>query len=161
MQTKSVSGIISMVAALLIIVCGAPVSDVFAKDDSDGGGCSNRTLKGNYGFAIEGLILAGGGVTVPLRGVALTNFDGKGNLTQVDHVVAGGTPPPTEWTPGSGPYTVNPDCTGTAQINIPGSPFSPVHLHFVVVRQGKEIHTVVDPNPGQANASTSVGIRVE
>jgi hypothetical protein len=31
-----------------------------------------------------------------------------------------------------------------------------VNLHFVVVRQGKEIHTVVN-----ANAVTSVGIKIE
>ena len=42
-------------------------------------------------------------------------------------------------------------------INIPGSPFSPVKLHFVVVRQGKEIRTVVD----SGSASTSIGIKVE
>jgi hypothetical protein len=85
------------------------------------------------------------------------HFDGKGNYSQVDHVVAGGTPPPQEWTSGSGPYTVNPNCTGTLVINIPGSPFSPVKLHFVVVRQGKEIRTVVD----SGSASTSIGIKVE
>ena len=52
---------------------------------------------------------------------------------------------------------VNPDCTGTLVINIPGSPFSPVKLHFVIVRQGKEIRTVVD----SGSASTSIGIKVE
>ena len=87
----------------------------------------------------------------------MSHFDGKGNMTQVDHVVAGGNPPPQEWTFGSGPYKVNPNCTGTLTINIPGSPFSPVKLHFVVVRQGKEIRTVVD----SGGASTSIGIKVE
>jgi len=89
-------------------------------------------------------------------GVALTHFDGKGNLTQVDHVVVNGMPPPAEWTFGSGTYSVNPDCTGTAQINIPGNPLAPVKLHFVVVKQGKEIRTVVE-----ANAVTSIGIRIQ
>jgi hypothetical protein len=86
----------------------------------------------------------------------MTHFDGKGNLTQVDHVVVNGMPPPVEWMSGTGPYSVNSNCTGTATINIPGNPLSPVILHFVVVRQGKEIHTVVE-----ANAVSSVGIRVE
>jgi hypothetical protein len=75
----------------------------------------------------------------------------------VDHVVAGGIPPPLEWTFGSGPYTFNPNCTGTLVINIPGSLFSPVNLHFVVVRQGNEIRTVVD----SGSACTSIGIKVE
>ena len=109
-------------------------------------------------FSIEGV----GGLppAFPLnaiRGVAMGHFDGKGNYTQVDHIVAGGAPPPVEWTFGSGPYTVHPNCTGTLVINIPGSPFSPVRLHFVVVRQCKEIRTVVD----SGSASTSIGIKVE
>ena len=95
-------------------------------------------------------------MALPIRGVALTHFDGAGTLTQVDHVVTNGMPPPVEWTSGSGPYTVNPNCTGTATINVPGNPLSPVKLHFVVVKQGKEIRTVVD-----ANAVSSIGIKVE
>jgi hypothetical protein len=83
----------------------------------------------------------------------MTHFDGEGILRQVDHVVVNGVPPAIEWSTGSGPYTVNPDCTGTAQINFTdGRP--PVNLHLVVVRQGAEIHTVVD-----VNAATSIGIK--
>ena len=160
---------ISMLATPLMIVCGLLGSGASARAGSEEGACSNRTLNGDYGFAIEGVILAIPGITlppggIPLRGVAMTHFDGaansggpgKGTLNQVDHVVVGGMPPPVEWTPGHGTYAVNPNCTGTAQIIIPGNPLSPVNLHFVVVRQGKEIHTVVN-----ANAVTSVGIKIE
>ena len=157
---------ISTIATPLMLVCGLLGSGAPARAE---GACSNRTLMGDYGFAIEGVLLAIPGVSlppggVPLRGVALTTFDGEGNsggsgkgtLKQVDHVVVGGTPPPVEWTQGTGTYHVNTDCTGTVQIVIPGNPLSPVNLHIVVVRQGKEIHTVVE-----ANAVTSVGIKVE
>ncbi len=65
-------------------------------------------------------------------------------------------PPPADWTPGSGTYTVNPDCTGTAVINSASSPIGPLNLHLVLVKEGKEIHFVVD-----TNAVTSIGIRVE
>jgi hypothetical protein len=85
-----------------------------------------------------------------------SHYDGKGNLTQVDHVVFNGAPPMEEWTPGSGTYSVNPDCTGSAVINIPGNPLSPVNLHFMVVGQGQEIHQVVD-----ANAVTAIGRKVD
>jgi hypothetical protein len=74
----------------------------------------------------------------------------------VDHIVTEGMPPLQEWTPGSGTYTVNPDCTGVAVINVPGNPNSPINLHFVVVKQGKEIHQVVD-----TNAVSTVGKRVK
>jgi len=149
MEQKSICKT-SMVAALLMIVGGLLASATPATADSEDEACSNRTLRGDYGSAIEGEILGFG----PVRGVVMTHFDGKGNFTQVDHVVVNGTPPALAWTPGSGTYSVNPDCTGAAQIIIPGSPFSPVNLHFVVVKQGKEIHQVVD-----ANAVSSVGFR--
>jgi len=157
MQSKSVSRI-SRVATPMMIVCGLLAVGSSAWADTVDAQCTNRTLLGDYGFTIEGV----GGLPPAfslnaLRGVAMGHFDGKGNYSQVDHVVAGGFPPPVEWTFGSGPYTVNPDCTGTLVINIPGSPFSPVKLHFVVVRQGKEIRTVVD----SGSASTSTGIKVE
>ncbi len=131
-------------------------------DNGDEATCSNRTLRGDYGFSVEGVILAIPGITLPpgatlpLRGVALTHFDGKGNLTQVDHVVVNGMPPPEAWIAGAGTYSVNPNCTGTAVINVPGNPLSPLRLHLVVVKGGREVHTVVE-----ANAVTSVGIKVE
>jgi hypothetical protein len=62
--------------------------------------CSNRTLVGDYGFTIEGTILD---ANLPIRGLALQHYDGRGQITQVDHVVDGGYPPPQEWTPVPGP----------------------------------------------------------
>jgi hypothetical protein len=113
--------------------------------------CSNRTLFGDYGVTVEATLL---GPNLPLRALVMQHFDGKGNLTQVDHVVVGGVPPSQEWTPGSGTYTVNPDCTGAAVINTPSVP-TPLRIHFVVVNSGKQINQVVD-----ADASIAIGIRV-
>ena len=164
MQKNSISRI-SMVSTPLIIACAVLASGASAMAQSDEGPCSNRTLSGDYGFAVEGVILnPPAGIPIPpgspLRGVAMTHFDGKGNLNQVDHIVVAGLTPEQlgapHWNSGSGTYQVNPDCTGTAVINIPGNPLSPVNLYFVVVKQGKEIHTVVN-----ANAVTSVGIKIE
>jgi hypothetical protein len=158
MQTKSISRIV-MAAAPIIFAYGLLASSAAtAQSESPASSapaqhCSNRTLHGDYGFALEGEIL---GPNLPFRGVVMQHYDGKGNLTQVDHVVVNGVPPAEEWTPGSGTYTVNPNCTGSAVINVPGNPLSPVNLHFVVVRQGREIHQVVD-----ANAVSAVGIKVE
>lgn len=124
--------------------------------------CSNRTLFGDYGFTLEGLLLEVPGVTLPpgatiqLRGVVLQHYDGRGNLRQVDHVVVNGIPPTEDWTPGSGIYSVNPDCTGTAVINVPDNPLAPINVHFVVVKQGREIHQVVD-----INAVTAIGHKVD
>jgi hypothetical protein len=147
-----------MGATPMMIVCGLLVSGASAMAQSDvtpsmARRCSNRTLFGNYGFALEGEILGPG---LQFRGVVLQHYDGRGHLRQVDHVVTNGMPPTEEWTPGTGTYTVNPNCTGKAVINVPGNPLSPINLHFVVVRGGKEIHQVVD-----SNAATAVGVKVE
>jgi hypothetical protein len=143
----------------MMIVCGLLVAGSSTRAEAQEIKCTNRTLLGDYGFTIEGV----GGLPPAfslnaIRGVEMGHFDGKGNYTEVNHLVVGGFPPPQEWTFGSGPYTVNPDCTGTLVVNVPGSPFSPVKLHFVVVQQGKKIFAVVDSG---GSATTSTGIKVE
>ena len=156
MQIKSISNLL-MIAALTIVVCGL-ASPALA--DSGPQPCSNRTLKGSYGFTIEGILGIPGaqlppGLGLTLRGVAMTHYDGRGNFTQMDHIVVAFAPASEDWTPGSGTYTVNPDCTGTAVLNSPENP-EPLTLHFVIVRDGKEIRQVVD-----ANAVAAIGEKVE
>jgi hypothetical protein len=142
-------------AVVTVLLAGSPA---WAEDEAK---CTNKTLQGDYGFHILGVLLAVPGVALPpggfqVKGVAMTHFDGKGNLSQVDHVVVNGNPPPIAWTPGSGTYKVNPDCTGSWIINVSGSPSSPVLVSFVVTRSGKEIRTVVE-----SNAVTSIGVKTD
>jgi len=113
--------------------------------------CSNRTLIGDYGFVIEGTIL---GPNLSVRGLAMQHYDGKGNITQVDHSVDEGNAS-TGWAAGTGTYSVNPDCTGEAVIISANNPF-PLNLHFVIVNHGKEIKQVVD-----ANAVIATGTKVD
>jgi hypothetical protein len=122
-------------------------------DDDSTKPCSNRTVRGTYGLTLTGEILGPG---IQLRGVVLQHYDGRGKVTQVDHVLDNGNQPREEWTPGSGTYTVNADCTGSAVITIPGNPLSPVSFHFVVVDGGKEVRQVVD-----ANAVIATGNRID
>jgi len=136
-------------AAPFVMVCAALVSTPAGADPARR--CSNRTLYGDYGFVIEGVILP----NIALRGLALQHSDGHGNWIQVDRIVTDGVPPAEEWTPGSGTYHVNPDCTGSAVINSTANPF-PIQLHFVIVNQGREVRQVVD-----ANAVTAVGKKVD
>ena len=152
---------ISIFVTPVMIVCGFLVAVPSARAQHEDGACSNRTLRGSYGFAIEGLILAIPGAPplpapLQLRAVGLTTFDGKGGLTQVDHYVVNGTPPPEPWQASSGTYSVNANCTGTLTLNVPGNPLSPFNLFFVVVKQGKEIRTVVN-----ANLVSSVGVKID
>jgi hypothetical protein len=73
----------------------------------------------------------------------------------VEHTVINGIPVSAEWTEASGTYSVNPDCTGKAVVNTPNSPV-PLNLAFVVVRQGTEIHAVLD-----SNAISTIFVKVE
>src|SRR6266849_9588874 len=154
MQRKSVLRILMVTIAMIVCFVLAGASAMAQSDTAHSGDrrCSNRTLFGDYGSQIEGTIL---GPNLPFRGLAMARFDGKGNITQVDHIVLNGIPPKIEWTPGTGTYTVNPDCTGSAVINSPSAQ-GPVNLHFVVVNNGKQINQVVD-----ANAATAGAHRVE
>jgi hypothetical protein len=130
-------------------------------------GCSNATLFGTYAFQITGQILAPAGVAGPVAGVALTVFDGYGNLTQVDNVVHNGIVPMEDWRPAVGTYTVNANCTGTftftPQPSNPADAGPALTLHFVVTQSGSEIRTTVTGSPSSPPFTaviTSIGVRL-
>lgn len=114
--------------------------------------CSNHTLRGDYAFTIDGTIL-NGPAPVLLRGVAMTHFDGDGNLTQVDFATRNGIPMGPDWRPAGGTYQVNEDCTGSAEIVPVVGPSIPLRL--VVFDGGRQVATVVI-----GNATGSLGRRV-
>ena len=161
MQRKCVLKTTKM-AMLVLIACAftAMSTSVWAANDNRGDRdrdkhCSNRTLHGNYGLTIEGL-LAIPGPGIQVRGVVLQGYDGDGHLTQVDHVVIDGAPPSEAWRPGTGTYSVNADCTGTATITIASSQAPPLVVYFVVTKEGREIRQVVE-----GNAIVATGEKVE
>ena len=142
----------------MVVAAFAAVS-AFAQSDSPA--CNNELIKGTYGFTVQGTKLAGLGPTGAQVGVAMTEFNGHGGLTQIDtitidgKVVADFTHPPA-----SGTYTVNPNCTGTFTIDFKdGRP--PVTTAFVVVWGGLEIDTVATSAGGAQGilATGSVGKR--
>jgi hypothetical protein len=123
--------------------------------------CGNFTLRGDYAFTVSGQVFMpvkspdGTTTTVVIQreGVAMTHFDGDGNLSQVDFVLAVPAPAPAPPTPPTDPltgfhiketgkYTVFPDCTGTFTIDTPST--SPVIIvKFVLSNGGRSIHTIV------------------
>ena len=134
----------------------ADVTDADATDadasSSSHAECSDRTLRGDYAFAIDGTILAAPGPLL-VRGVSMTHFDGHGNLSQVDFVTLNGVAGSPDWRPATGTYEINSDCTGKAQILPGGAP--PLNLRLVVGDRGRQIWTVVI-----GNATGSVGTKV-
>jgi hypothetical protein len=141
---------ISVIIACALAVANTSVSAAATYDRDREKPCSNHTLDGDYGFTIEGL-LAVPGPGIQVRGVVVQHFDGKGNVTQVDHVVIDGMAPPDEWRPGTGTYTVNSDCTGKATLFPGGTPEDthsgpPLVVYFVIVKNGQMIREVVNGN---------------
>ena len=116
--------------------------------------CSNSTIKGTYAFTLHGQIFLPDGSTLLIDGIAKQTFDGNGNMTQVDAVATNGNLAPG-WRPGTGTYSVNPDCTATETISVPG--MADLHLQMIVAQGGNTIHQVVI-DPGIA--TTAEGERV-
>jgi hypothetical protein len=119
--------------------------------------CNNDLIRGDFGFTIEGQKLGGPGPVGPQVGVAMTTFDGNGNLTQVDTVTIGGVlVADFSHQHATGTYTVNSDCTGTFTIHFhDGRPN--VTVNFVVTQDGNEIDTVVIPPPPAAAGILATG----
>ena len=146
------NGMLTATVALLALI-GVAQAQI-----TDNDRCSNATLQGDYGFTVHGeflgLVTATGpqyfSSPVPIDVVAMTNFDGKGNLTQVDFTMVNGLNPPalpsnvdpqTGFTINeSGSYSVFPDCTGDVELNLPGVFIS---AKFVLANQGREVHTLI------------------
>jgi hypothetical protein len=154
-MTKRILKVI-LIAGPLVILSGM-LTPVWGQTKS--GLCTDRLLRGDYAFIVEGLVFPAPGIEVSVRGVHMTNFDGEGGISQVDHLVIGGQPPTLDWTPSTGTYHLNSDCTGTMRINIP-STGDFVNLRIVVSGGGRQVYAVVTaPFNGPARTVTSTGIR--
>lgn len=152
----------NLVINLVVIVCltlGAAVAGNAQSESVPA--CNNRLIAGSYGFVIQGNKLGGPGPIGPQVGVAMTEFDGRGKLIQIDTVTVDGEVVADFTHPvATGTYRVNSDCTGTFTINFTdGRP--PVEANFVVVESGWEIDTVVVSAGGNQGiiATSSVGKR--
>ena len=129
-------------AILLLALSGAATAQGFASNV----GCTDRAIKGNWGFRVSGEAWLNGLDAPPIirDGVAMTHFDGQGNLTQEDFVMANGSP---QGEPGvfhggeTGSYQINSDCTGSATIKFPNGMV--VKLLLVVSNFGQTMHTIV------------------
>jgi len=144
-----------MLRILVSIMIAAIVP--LAAADGEGHGCSNATLKGDYGFIITGSAPSGP-PPAPLQqiiGVSIARYDGAGNTTGSDNVhgsITGFTAPDRQ---GTGTYLIKADCTGVGTLSNPGQP--PLELRFVVVDNGKEVRIAVT-SPGVM--VTSIGKKI-
>jgi len=136
---------------------------------TDDFGCSNATLRGEYAFGVTAYTPAGlpDGPAAVVAGIKV--FDGHGGLTQRDYNGdALRTRGQTDFAPKgqeTGTYNVNPDCTGSMEINlnVPNTPapHGLLEIRFVISDGGRHIHDVVaeftppgftTPQPTQTSA---------
>jgi hypothetical protein len=113
-------------------------------------GCSNRTLRGDYGVLVSGVRALGPNVTESFIGTAIRTYDGHGNFEQVDSSHGTVTGAATNLL-ATGTYSVNANCSGTSTLIIPGAP--PIDTAFVIVDQGNEVDDIVmAPQPNLVTA---------
>lgn len=140
--------LIKTVCIAALLLAGTAIGSAQTRD---GRVCSDATLKGDYSFQIAGQILSPAIAAGLVSGVAMTTFDGHGNLTQVDHVLHNGIAPKEEWRPAMGSYEVNLDCTGTMTIEPKptnsADSATPLFLRIVIGDGGNTILTVVTDTP--------------
>jgi hypothetical protein len=140
------------VAALALVQAfggpgGAPDATLSAQvltqdrgEDAVRHGCSNRTLRGGYGFSSSGTVEGFGSVTQ----VGLVTFDGRGRLTLVDTASINGVI--FERT-ATGEYQVEANCRGSALVHITAPAILEAHIRFVVVDEAEGIH-FMQSDPG-------------
>ena len=130
-----VAGVLGLLATALSVPW-----TVAAQDDGRKRGCSEHTLRGDYGLSGTGFRGLGPGTSEAFTTISLVTYDGQGGFSAngVSHGQATGV---REGLPVTGTYYVNADCTGGQTTIIPGVP--PLEDRFVIVDNGREVRTVV------------------
>jgi hypothetical protein len=139
---------VSRISKVVMVACGLLVAGSSVRAEAEGpNACTNGTLRGAYGYTTEGVLIAIPGLPpeVQFRSLGVARFDGKGHVTWVEHTVVNGTLVLPDWAEATGTYTLDSNCTGTAVVFTPNH-FGPLNLTFVVVKQGREVRTVLDTN---------------
>ncbi len=138
----------------VLAIIGATTFIAVAQDNNSttektiaAGRCGENTLRGGYGTHLSGTFFVSPTMPVPLASVGRLVFDGAGNFSGSDTNSFGGT---VSTYPVSGTYTVERDCTGTLNVNLPGFTIT---NNIVIVDEGKEIF-VIQTNPGTVVTGT-------
>src|SRR5450755_264996 len=170
-----------IIAAALAVSTGLFASNAAAEAPF----CSSAMLKGHYATLIQGAYGQGttpgtqtSGPSTPFLGIQMLEFDGKGNISGLEQLVAGGyvitedaNNAPT-FVPVTGNYKLNHDCTGTAYISSShnGVTQNFVYVGLVLANGGRTFYMLVvspydgavtENGPGVVRTITSIGTRVE
>ena len=120
-----------------------------SREESDvrsSGACSNRTLRGRYGFSGTGTVEGFGTVV----NVGVVTFDGDGKLRLADTASIKGEI--FERT-AEGTYRVGANCRATATVHITVPAPLEAHIRLVIVDDGEAFH-FMQSDPGAAFSGT-------
>jgi hypothetical protein len=136
---------LSLAIAIAATAAAAPAHADFpsSMNGTSSNGCSNKTVSGSYGAQLAG---TSGDQSFAEVGIFIT--DGKGNVTGQDIINLGGKTIPRDLT---GTYHVDPDCTATVELNLPGG--STAHFFGVIVLGGNEVD-LNNTDPGNVVAGS-------
>lgn len=141
---RIVSGLLAL-AALAALVIVATTSKRIVRPAYAQSGCSLATLSGNYAFSQPGFISSSmKGSPLPIAVVGVSTFDGAGNVsvtyTDMSPGKPGGYSNPIQGATGSGTYTVNSDCTGSASFT--SGDAAGITLNLVIIGGGTEVFSI-------------------
>jgi hypothetical protein len=141
------------IAVGVVAIAGLNVPGTVTAANEDGRrGCSNRTLRGDYGILVSGIRGLGPGQSESFVGTAIRTYQGNGHFTQIDNAYGELTGFQKD-VPAYGTYEVHANCSGTSLIYFPGAP-GPIETAFVIVAEGDEVKdAVMAPAPTLVTAS--------
>jgi hypothetical protein len=147
--------VFSAVGMLVFDRSGSPLAHA-----QDVAGCTNATLNGAYGARAQGFLVTGPDGTpfaqpVPVAAFNLLLADGAGNIIRTGTANFNGTINPN---PGTGTYTVSPDCTFTVSFARPSG--VPQTIDGVLVNAGTKAF-VVTTNPATDPSASVTSVEWE
>jgi hypothetical protein len=115
-------------------------------------------LRGAYAFTQSGTaVFPGNSTPIPFYSVGIFTFDETGKWTQVSSSNFNGSI--ARSVPGSGTYTLKPDCSGTMTTVFPDG-----SIHFVdfaLSKRGKTFYAIGVADYGRGNMTTVVATRID
>lgn len=136
-QAVPIAAILGLLAAL---AWSGPWGAAAQEERGGRRGCSEHTLRGDYGLVGSGVRGLGPGASETFATISMVTYDGQGGFSAIG-VSHGQVTGVREGVPVTGAYYVNADCTGGQTTFIPGIP--PLEDRFVIVDNGREVRTVV------------------
>jgi len=154
-------GLVFFLTIIITLCCGL-IPSSWAEDDVV---CTNRTLKGTYGFSQSGIILVptgNGPEEHTFDCVGTFTANGRGDIEGVETIKAGKDTKFTYEADFAGEYYINEDCRGEAEV-IAKTPIGlmPITISLVICGQkGNNVHMLNTVVGNTEPSVLGIGIKI-